>query len=60
MDNDENEAGQKAAQKIKEQCEKSYRVYTLDINKQDVGEMNTNEITEDIRPWINKAKEIYK
>lgn len=60
MDNDENEAGQKAAKKIKEQCEKSYRVYTLDINKQDVGEMNTNEITEDIRPWINKAKEIYK
>ena len=60
MDNDENEAGQKAALKIKEQCEKSYRVYTVDINKQDVGEMNTNEITEDIRPWIDKAKEIYK
>ena len=59
MDNDDNQTGQEGAKKIKEQCEKTYRVYTLDISKNDIGEMSTNEVTEDIKPWIDKAKELY-
>ena len=59
MDNDENGAGQEAAVKIKEQCENTYRIYVVDINKNDVGEMSTNEVTEDIKPWIDQAKEVY-
>lgn len=59
MDNDENNAGQEAAEKIREQLERTYRVYIVDINKNDVGEMSTNEVTEDILPLINQAKEVY-
>ena len=59
MDNDDNDAGQKAAEEIKQQLEKTYRVYIVDINKNDVGEMSTNEVTEDILPLINQAKEVY-
>jgi len=60
MDNDENQAGQEAAEKIREQLERTYRVYIVDINKNDVGEMSTNEVTEDILPLINQAKEVYQ
>jgi len=60
MDNDENNAGQEAAEKIKDQLERTYRVYIVDINKSDVGEMSTNEVTEDILPLINQAKEVYQ
>lgn len=59
MDNDENQAGQEAADKIKEYLERTYRVYIVDIKKNDVGEMSTNEVTEDILPLINQAKEVY-
>lgn len=59
MDNDENGAGQSAALKIKDQCEKAYRVFIVNIKKNDIGEMNSNEITDDILPWIEKAKQIY-
>ncbi len=59
MDNDENRAGQKAAQAIKEQCERSYRVYIVDIDKNDIGDMSTNEVSEDIKPIIDKLKESY-
>lgn len=58
MDNDS--AGQEASKKIKEKLERTYRVYIIDINKNDIGEMTTDEVTEDILPWINKTKEIYK
>lgn len=60
MDNDDNNAGQDAAEKIRKQCERAYRIYVVNINKGDVGEMSTNEVTEDILPWINQAKEVYK
>jgi hypothetical protein len=59
MDNDENNAGQDAALVIKDTCEKAYRVYIIDISKNDVGEMSTNEVTTDIKPWIEQAKEVY-
>lgn len=58
MDNDE--AGHTAALKIKEQLERTYRVFIINISNLDVGEMNNNEITEDIKPWIDRAMEIYK
>ncbi len=56
MDNDG--AGQEAAEKIIEQCNRTYRVYNIKIGSADVADMNTNEITEDILPIINKAKGI--
>ena len=59
MDNDDNNAGQEAAEKIKDQLQSYYRVYIVDISKNDIGEMSTNEVTEDILPLINKAKEVY-
>tara|TARA_Y100001938_G_C8087402_1_gene432905 strand:+ start:915 stop:2066 length:1152 start_codon:yes stop_codon:yes gene_type:complete len=59
MDNDDHGAGQKAAEEIKKQLERTYRVYIIDIKKNDVGEMSTNEVTDDILPWINQAKEAY-
>jgi hypothetical protein len=59
MDNDNNKAGQEAALKIKTQLERTYRVYIVDISKNDIGEMSTNEVTDDILPLINKAKESY-
>lgn len=55
MDNDD--AGQEAAEKIIEQCNRTYRVYNIKVGS-DVADMNTNEITEDILPIINKAKGI--
>ena len=56
MDNDK--AGQDAAEKIIEQCNRTYRVYNIEIGSSDVANMNTNELTEDILPIINKAKGI--
>ena len=55
MDNDD--AGQEAAEKIIKQCNRTYRVYNIKVGS-DVADMNTNEITEDILPIINKAKGI--
>ncbi len=59
MDNDENGAGQAAAQKIKKQCENTYRVFVITPNKNDIAEMSTHEISKDIEPLINQTVQVY-
>jgi hypothetical protein len=58
MDNDE--AGRKAAAKIEDICGRLYRLYFPTFDANDIAELNTDKITSDIRPWIEKAKELYK
>ena len=58
MDNDE--AGKTAAKKIEEQCSRLYRLFFPTFAGDDIAELNTDEITDDIQPWIEKAKELYK
>ena len=55
MDNDD--AGKKAAEKIKQQCQKAYRLYFPSFESNDVAELNVDKITSDIKPWIELAKE---
>ena len=54
MDNDK--AGIEAAINIKQQLRRLYRLYFPKINSKDVGELTTDEITQDIRPLIEKVK----
>ena len=42
MDNDE--AGHKAAQNIIDKCNRTYNTYSLKVEKNDIGEMSTEEI----------------
>mgnify|MGYP003142541885 CR=1 FL=1 len=58
MDNDE--AGRRAAAKIEDICGRLYRLYFPTFDANDIAELNTDKITSDIRPWIEKAKELYK
>lgn len=51
---DSDEAGQDGAKKLKQQLGRQYRMYFPKI-KEDAGELNQDEITEDIKPIIEKA-----
>ena len=51
---DNDKAGILSAQKIKEKCGRIFRLYFPKI-KTDVGDMNTDDITKDIEPILNKA-----
>ena len=51
---DSDKAGQEGAKKLKSQLGRQYRMYFPKI-KQDAGELNQDEITEDIKPIIEKA-----
>lgn len=51
---DNDEAGINSAKKIKEKCDRIFRLYFPKI-KTDVGDMNTDEITKDVEPILNKA-----
>lgn len=51
---DSDKAGQEGAKKLKSQLGRQYRMYFPKI-KQDAGELNQDEITEDIEPIIEKA-----
>lgn len=50
MDNDE--AGQKAAQEIKDKCENTYSLFFPKISKSDIGEMTDEEINKEIKQYI--------
>lgn len=50
LDNDE--AGKKAAIEIKKKLYRSYRLYFPKIHGDDVGELHTDAITNDIKPYI--------
>jgi 5S rRNA maturation endonuclease (ribonuclease M5) len=49
---DNDEAGHKAAQSIKQKCQNTYRVFIPKISKSDVGEMNSEEINSEIKKYL--------
>jgi len=55
LDNDE--AGHKASVEIKDQLERSFKMYFPAISESDVGDMNIDEITEEVKPFIERVKE---
>lgn len=52
MDNDE--AGRKAAQQIEKKCQRTYNVKHIEIKSSDIAEMTTEEITNEIKPLIER------
>jgi len=58
MDNDE--AGQRAAEEITKKCSKAYRLYFPSFDGGDIADLNIDSITEDIKPYIDLAKENYQ
>ena len=57
LDNDE--AGKKGAKKIHDQCSKMYRLYFPKFETNDIGDMNIDVVTNDIKPLISKLGESY-
>lgn len=57
MDNDENNAGEIAAQKISDQCKKAYNTFVLKVPKQDIGCMTVEEVKDNILPFIKTVEE---
>ena len=55
LDNDE--AGKIGAKKIQEQCGRLYRLYFPKIDTNDLGDMGIDEITQDIKPFIDKIQQ---
>lgn len=51
---DNDEAGRKAAEQIKLKCQNTYRIFIPQISKADVGEMNSDEINNEIKSYIEK------
>jgi len=58
LDNDE--AGFKGAEKIKEMCGKMYRLYFPTLETNDVGDMHIDKVTSDIGPLISQIQGVYK
>ena len=58
MDNDE--AGQKAAKKIEEQCSRLYRLYFPSFDAADIADLNVDTVTSDIKPFIEQAIKAYE
>jgi len=53
---DNDEAGKKAAENIKDKCHKTYQIYIPQISKNDVGEMTHEEIKTEIISYIESIK----
>lgn len=51
---DNDDAGRKAAEQIKLKCQNTYRIFIPQISKSDVGEMNSDEINNQIKSYIEK------
>lgn len=49
---DNDDAGHKAADQIKAKCQNTYRIFIPKISKQDIGEMNSDEINKEITEYI--------
>jgi len=49
---DNDEAGKKAANQIKQKCQNTYRIFIPQISKSDIGEMTSTEITTEIKQYI--------
>ena len=54
MDNDE--AGKKATDQIQNKCKSTYRIFIPTISKQDIGDMTPEEISQDIKEFIERIK----
>jgi 5S rRNA maturation endonuclease (ribonuclease M5) len=52
---DNDEAGKKAAEQIKNKCQNTYRIFIPQISKNDVGEMNGDEINTEIKEYIQRV-----
>lgn len=51
---DNDEAGDKAAEQIKEKCINTYKTYRPKISKPDIGEMTIEEINQEIKLYIHE------
>lgn len=51
---DNDEAGIKAAEQIKIKCQNTYRIFIPKISKSDVGEMNSEEINDQIKSFLER------
>lgn len=51
---DNDEAGNKAAEQIKNKCQNTYRIFIPKISKNDIGEMNSDEINNEIKTFLEK------
>jgi 5S rRNA maturation endonuclease (ribonuclease M5) len=51
---DNDEAGKKAAQQIKNKCQNTYRIFMPQISKNDVAEMTPQEINDEIKEYIKR------
>lgn len=51
---DNDDAGRKAAEQIKNKCQNTYRIFIPQISKNDVGEMTSAEITTEIKEYIQR------
>lgn len=51
---DNDEAGRKAAEQIKVKCQNTYRIFIPTISKNDVGEMNSEEINNEIKAYLER------
>ena len=57
LDNDD--AGKQGAKKIYDQCSNMYRVYFPEFSGNDIGDINVDVVTKDIKPLINQIGELY-
>jgi hypothetical protein len=53
---DNDEAGIKGCQDIKKHYSRMYRLYFPKYKAKDAGEMNTDSITEELKPLLNKLE----
>lgn len=51
---DNDDAGHKAAEQIKNKCQNTYRIFIPKISKSDVGEMGINEINNEIKTFLER------
>ena len=51
---DNDEAGKKAAQQIKNKCQNTYRIFMPQISKNDIAEMTPQEINDEIKEYIKR------
>jgi len=51
---DNDEAGKKLIEQIKSKCQNTYRIFVPTISKPDIGEMTTEEINTDIKPYLER------
>jgi len=51
---DNDEAGKKAAEQIKNKCQNTYRIFIPEISTNDIGEMNSEQIEKEIKSFIQR------